>query len=430
MTYLSPKEDIASDVFSQIESNVRSYCRSFPVLFNEAQGTQIFDRQGKAYLDFLSGAGALNYGHNNPHLKQPLLDYIRADGISHSLDMYTAAKRTFLECFDELILRPRKLDYKVMFPGPTGTNAVEAAMKLSRKVTGRPTIVHCQNGFHGMTLGSLSVTANPKYRQAPGTPVENTAAIPFVCQFDPATPAVDSFLPTLTALEREGRKPAAILLEMVQGEGGINVAAFRWLKALFDYAHAKGILTIVDDIQAGCGRTGTFFSFERAGITPDLVCLSKSISGYGTPMSLVLIRPDLDIWEAGEHNGTFRGNNLAFITGAAALCQYWKTDELMIAVQIKGDVIAQRLEQITIDYPKLKASRRGVGAMQGLVCETGEIAGQISQAAFERGLIIETSGRQGNVVKLLPPLTIEADALGRGLDILEQAVESVLLTAA
>lgn len=415
-----------TNIFTEIESNVRSYCRSFPVVFTESRGHQIFDTHGNVYIDFLSGAGALNYGHNNPCLKQPLSDYIHKDGISHSLDMYTAAKGAFLECFHEIILKPRNLDYKVMFPGPTGTNAVEAAMKLARKATDRQTIVHCENGFHGMTLGSLSVTANPKYRKAPGVPLGDTYSIPFVCQFNQSAPEIASFVDILEALNNEGKKPAAIILETVQGEGGINVADFYWLQALFRYTREHNILTIVDDIQVGCGRTGTFFSFERAGLTPDLVCLSKSISGYGTPMSLVLIRPDLDIWEAGEHNGTFRGNNLAFITAAAALREYWKTDDFETEVRAKGDFLAQRLEQIMTEYPKLNARRRGVGAIQGLACANGQVAEQISRAAFERGLIVETAGRQGNVLKLLPPLTIEVEALGKGLDILEEAIAFVL----
>ncbi|MEM9008647.1 MAG: diaminobutyrate--2-oxoglutarate transaminase [Cyanobacteria bacterium P01_F01_bin.86] len=420
---------LQADIFTQIESSVRSYCRSFPVVFTESRGHQIFDADGNAYIDFLSGAGALNYGHNHPSLKQSLINYIQNNGISHSLDMYTAAKGAFLECFNEIVLKPRKLDYKVMFPGPTGTNAVEAAMKLARKVTGRQTVVHCENGFHGMTLGSLSVTANPKYRKASGVPLENAYAIPFVCQFNPSAPAINSFHSILSDLTAEGKKPAAIILETIQGEGGINVASFDWLKELFRYAKAHNILIIVDDIQVGCGRTGTFFSFERAGLTPDLVCLSKSISGYGTPMSLVLIRPELDIWEAGEHNGTFRGNNLAFVTAAAALREYWRTDDFSVDIQAKGDFMARRIEQMTENYPKLNAHRRGVGAIQGLACPSGQVAQHISRTAFDRGLIIETSGRQGEVIKFLPPLTIDVESLSKGLDILEESIAFALLKA-
>ncbi len=414
------------NIFTKIESNVRSYCRSFPVVFTKSIRHQIFDSNGNVYIDFLSGAGSLNYGHNNPRLKQVLIDYIQQNGISHSLDLHTEAKGQFLKCFDEIILKPRNLDYKVMFPGPTGTNAVEAAMKLARKVTGRKTIIHCKNSFHGVTLGSLSVTANPKYRKVSGNPLTNTYSIPFVCQFDQTVQELDSFRPILNSLDIN-EKPAAIILETVQGEGGINVANLSWLEKLFQYAQEQNILVIVDDIQAGCGRTGTFFSFERARLKPDLICLSKSISGYGTPMSLVLIRPDIDLWKAGEHNGTFRGNNLAFITASAALCEYWRTNEFETQVKAKGDFVTQRLEQIVTRYPRLNGKHRGLGLMHGIAYASSQTAEQISCAAFERGLIVETAGHQGEVLKLLPPLTIDSEALAKGLDILEEAIESVLL---
>jgi diaminobutyrate-2-oxoglutarate transaminase len=414
------------DIFTKIESNVRSYCRNFPVVFTKSIGHQIFDAQGNVYIDFLSGAGALNYGHNNPYLKKALVKYIEDNGITHSLDLYTEAKGQFLKCFNEIILNPRNLDYKVMFPGPTGTNAVEAAMKLARKVTARQTIVYCDNGFHGMTLGSLSVTTNPKYRKASGVPLTHTHSIPFVAESDYPGKKIDSFISILSSLDIEGNKPAAIILETVQAEGGINVANISWLKKLFQYTREQDILLIVDDIQAGCGRTGSFFSFERAGFKPDLVCLSKSISGYGTPMSLVLIRPDIDIWEAGEHNGTFRGNNLAFVTGSAALSEYWKNDVFETQLNIKGKFIAQKLEQIISRYPQLNGIHRGIGAIQGIDCISGLISRQISRSAFERGLIVETAGLQGEVVKLLPPLTIDFESLNQGLDILEAAVEQVM----
>ncbi|MEO1433569.1 MAG: diaminobutyrate--2-oxoglutarate transaminase [Cyanobacteria bacterium J06633_8] len=415
------------NIFTKIESNVRSYCRSFPVVFTKSVEHEVFDSNGNVYIDFLSGAGSLNYGHNNPCLKQELIDYIQQDGISHSLDLHTEAKRKFLECFNEIILKPRNLDYKVMFPGPTGTNAVEAAMKLARKATGRKTIVHCKKSFHGVTLGSLAVTDNPKFRNVSGVPLTNTYSIPFVCKFDETAKELDSFVPILNSLDAEGKKPAAIILETVQGEGGINVANSSWLKKLFEYAKEHKILVIVDDIQAGCGRTGTFFSFERAGLKPDLVCLSKSISGYGTPMSLVLISPDNDLWEAGEHNGTFRGNNLAFVTAAAALSKYWKTDEFENLIKAKGEFITQRLEEIVARYPKLNGKHRGLGFMQGIACASTEIPGKVSLAAFERGLIVETAGHKGEVIKLLPPLTIDSEALAKGIDILEDAIYSVLL---
>ncbi|MEH1780367.1 MAG: diaminobutyrate--2-oxoglutarate transaminase [Nostoc sp.] len=408
------------DIFTRIESNVRSYCRDFPTVFVKAIEHEIFDENGNSYIDFFCGAGALNYGHNNPKFKQYLLDYIQGDGITHSLDMYTQAKGQFLEAFEELILKPRNLDYKVMFPGPTGTNAVEAALKLARKVKGRPTIVHCKNSFHGMTLGSLSVTDNQKYRNASGVPLRNSYSIPFNNQHHECGQELDKFFEQLNFLSE---KPAAVILEIVQAEGGINVASASWLKQLWQQTQKQDILLIVDDIQVGCGRTGTFFSFEQFGLKPDLVCLSKSISGYGTPMSLLLIRPQLDCWEPGEHNGTFRGNNLAFVTARAAILEYWQNNELLTEINQKASILTQKLQEIVDLFPALHGKHRGRGMIQGIACHSTEIASKISQTAFQRGLILETAGSHNEVLKLLPPLTISNEALYKGLAIIEESID-------
>lgn len=411
------------DIFTRIESNVRSYCRDFPAVFTKARDYEIFDQQGNSYIDFFCGAGSLNYGHNNPIFKQHLLDYIQGDGITHSLDFHTEAKGEFLEAFDELILRPRDLEYKVMFPAPTGTNAVESALKLARKVTGRTTIVHCKNSFHGVTLGSLSVTYNQKYRNASGVPLRDTYSIPFNSQPDQNGQEIDSLIKFFNQLKSANEKPAAVILEIVQAEGGINVANTSWLHHLFQQAQEQGILVIVDDIQVGCGRTGTFFSFERFGLKPDLICLSKSISGYGTPMSLVLIRPELDCWQPGEHNGTFRGHNLAFVTAKAAIVEYWKNNEFTEEINTKANILSQRLQQIISRFPALNGKHRGIGMIQGIACQPPQLAFTISQEAFYRGLILETAGIDNEVIKLLPPLTISNDALLRGLDIIEESID-------
>ena len=266
----------------------------------------------------------MNYGHNNPLLLRPLVEYLLSGAIVHSLDMKTPAKRRFLETFNDLILAPRALDYKVMFPGPTGTNCVEAALKLARKVTGRQHVIGFTNAFHGMTLGSLAVTGNSMKRRGAGVPLTNTSSMPYDGFFDGQTP---DFLWLRHALEDSGSgldKPAAVIVETVQGEGGLRrpgLLAARPCGARPQH----DILLIVDDVQAGCGRTGTFFSFEDAAITPDIVCLSKSISGFGLPLSLTLFKPELDIWKPGEHNGTFRGHNPAFVTGTAALEHFGRT---------------------------------------------------------------------------------------------------------
>jgi diaminobutyrate-2-oxoglutarate transaminase len=409
-------------VFDTMESNVRGYCRDWPTLFDTASGAWLRDSDGRDYLDFFAGAGALNYGHNNPVLKTALLEYIARDGITHGLDMSTTAKRDLLRAIDRVLLTPRGLDYKVQFPGPTGANAVEAALKLARKVTGRTTVLNFTNAFHGMTLGALAVTGNAAKRAGAGVPLSHVNSMPYDGYLDDA----DELFWMERALDDGSSgvdKPAAVIVETVQGEGGVNVARPQWLRRLAELCSARDILLIVDDVQMGCGRTGPFFSFEVAGITPDIVTLSKSIGGYGLPMALVLMRPELDQWTPGEHNGTFRGNNPAFVTATAALEHYWSDGRLTESTVAKGDRIQRSFTELVDRYPGI--STRGRGLVQGLVFEEASEAGKVCHAAFEQGLLVETSGADSEVVKLLPPLTITDDELDHGLGVLARSVDAV-----
>ncbi|MBE1576633.1 diaminobutyrate--2-oxoglutarate transaminase [Amycolatopsis roodepoortensis] len=413
-------------IFEELESEVRSYSRGWPVVFDRAQGSYLYDEDGKPYLDFFAGAGALNYGHNNPALKRALIDYIARDGVTHALDMFTVAKRDFLQTLQEKILRPRDLDYKVVFPGPGGANAVEAALKLARKVTGKESVINFTNAFHGMTLGALSVTGNSMKRGGAGVPLVHATPMPYDNYFDGSIP---DFLYFEKLLEDSGsglNEPAAVIVEGVQGEGGINAARVEWLKALDDLCKKHGILLILDDVQMGCGRTGPFFSFEDAGIKPDIVCLSKSIGGYGIPMALTLIRPDLDVWEPGEHNGTFRGISPAFVTATEALRVYWSDDELEKSTKAKGERIGAAFQGIVEAYPDANLFAKGRGLARGIEFANGDLAGKVCAAAFERGLLMETSGPDGEVMKVLPPLTLTDDELTKGLAIIDEAVATVL----
>ncbi|MFW0796386.1 diaminobutyrate--2-oxoglutarate transaminase [Gordonia sp. CPCC 205515] len=422
MTLLDSTVD--DSVFTQHESDVRSYCRSWPTVFNRASGSWLTDVSGRQYLDFFAGAGALNYGHNNPLMKSALIDYISDDGITHGLDMATVAKGRFIEAFTSTVLEPRGLDYKIQFPGPTGTNAVEAALKLARKVTGRESIISFTNAFHGMTLGSLSVTGNSMKRAGAGVPLVHATPMPFDNYFGGV---MEDFAWFERVLDDSGsglNRPAAVIVETVQGEGGVNVARAEWLRALADLCRRRDILLIVDDVQMGCGRTGAFFSFEEAGITPDIVTLSKSISGYGLPLALTLFRPDLDVWTPGEHNGTFRGNNPAFVTATAAIENYWRDDVLAQDVLAKGDRIHEAFTELGNRFDGL--STRGRGMVRGLVFDEATAAGKVCASAFEAGLLAETSGPSDEVVKLLPPLTISHEDLNTGLEILTDSVKEVI----
>jgi diaminobutyrate-2-oxoglutarate transaminase len=412
------------DIFADRESEVRSYSRGWPAVFDTASGSWLTDREGTRYLDFFAGAGALNYGHNHPVLKEALLEYMSRDGITHGLDMMTVAKGEFLQSFTEKILTPRGLDYKVMFPGPTGTNTVEAALKLARKVTGREAIMNFTNGFHGMTLGALSVTGNSMKRAGAGIPLVHTTPMPFDDYFDGSVEDFGWMERILTDSGSGFNKPAGVIVETVQGEGGVNVARAEWLRGLADLCQRHEILLIVDDVQMGVGRTGPFFSFEIAGITPDIVTLSKSIGGYGLPMALTLFKREHDIWGPAEHNGTFRGNNPAFVTAKTAVDHFWSDDTFEKETVRKGQKIHDVFARLADEHEGV--STRGRGMAQGLVFDTPEHAGKVCQLAFDRHLLAETSGPQDQVVKLLPPLTITDDELDQGLDILAEATAQVV----
>lgn len=413
------------NVFEQNESNVQVYARSFPVVFERAVGATLYDDRGRGYLDFLAGAGSLNYGHNNPLLKAALIDYLQRDGVTHSLDMHTSAKARFLQLFHDHILAPRELDYVCQFTGPTGTNAVEAALKLARKVTGRTNIVAFTNGFHGVSAGALAATGNRKHRHAAGFPLGNVSRLPFDGYLGEGVDTLGLLEKMLDDPSSGLDAPAAAIVETIQGEGGLNVAGNEWLRRLERICHQHGMLLIVDDIQSGCGRSGQFFSFEAAGITPDIVTVSKSISGFGLPFSLTLIKREHDLWKPGEHNGTFRGNNHAFVTAAAAIEHYWTNDGFSTEVRRKSALLRQRLEAMAGQHGgQLRVKGRGM--MIGLECRNGDIADLITARCFDNGLVIETSGAFSQVVKCLCPLTITDQELTQGLDILAEAIAKSL----
>lgn len=414
-------------IFDRMESQVRGYIRSFPVVFNQAKGSVLIDEENKEYIDFFSGAGTLNYGHNNPILKQKIIEYIESDGVVHGLDMATSAKKHFLEVFERVLLKPRKWQYTLQFTGPTGTNAVEAALKLARQVKGRTNIVSFTHGFHGVSSGSLAATANAKFRTAAGVPMNNTTFMPYDGYMGPDANTIDYFERMLEDCSSGLDTPAAVIVETVQGEGGVNVASRRWLKELERLCRQYDMLLIVDDIQVGCGRTGSFFSFDNLGIQPDIITLSKSLSGYGLPMSLVLMKPELDIWKPGAHNGTFRGNNLAFVTAAQALESYWADDAFAKDIQRKERIVRDWLENIVHSYPRAGLSVRGRGLIQGLVLPAeNNMANLIAQDVFRQGVVIETSGAHDEVLKVLPALTIEDEYLLRGLEAIERSLAQVL----
>ncbi|WP_037339803.1 diaminobutyrate--2-oxoglutarate transaminase [Salinisphaera hydrothermalis] len=414
------------DIINRLESEVRGYVRSFPTEFKTARGNRMTDVDGHEYLDFFSGAGALNYGHNDPDMEATLLDYIKSGGINHGLDMATEAKTRFMETFEEIILKPRKLDYKFQFPGPTGTNAVEAALKLARKYTGRSGMIHFTHSFHGMTLGSTSVTSNAAIRNSAGVGLSDTTTAAFDGYYRDGRDTIADLEALLADSFSGVDKPAAVIVETVQGEGGIYAAGFDWLREVARVCREHDLLFIVDDIQAGYGRTGPFFSFEPADIQPDIVTLAKSISGMGSPMSLVLMRPEIDVWDAGEHTGTFRGNNHAFVTGATALEKFWRDDQLTRHVDEQGERIRTRLQEIIDKHDGFDGEVRGRGFFIGLDCAEPDHGNAVIKQCFERGLIMETTGPGDRVIKVMPPLISTAEDIDEGLAIIDEAIGAAL----
>jgi diaminobutyrate-2-oxoglutarate transaminase len=414
------------NVIEALESGNRYYSRVFPVVFDKALGCRIWTPEGRSYLDFFAGAGALNYGHNHPALKQALIEYLTRDGIVHALDMATTAKQAFMAGVQRILLAPRAMSYRQLFPGPTGANAVEVALKLARKATGRTRIVAFTNAFHGQTLGALAVTGNAFNREGAGQPLDGASFVPYDGYLGPHTDTAEQLARLLDDPGSGLDKPAAVLVEVVQGEGGCRAASDGWMRRLRQICDAHALLLIVDDVQAGCGRTGPFFSFEPAGIEPDIICLSKSISGMGLPMAMVLVKEEFDVLLPGQHSGTFRGNNAAFVTGLAALELFWSTDALSQQVQVHAARVRQRLETWQARWPDSLTECRGRGLLQGLVFARPQAAAEVRRTAFAQGLIIEGAGSRDEVLKILCPLTISVQELDEGLAILESALCAVV----
>ena len=422
-------------IFEQRESAIRAYCRVYPVVFDKALNARQTDENGREYIDFFAGAGVLNFGHNNPRMTEAVIAYIQSNGVTHSLDMHTTAKRQFMEHFTKSILEPRNMPHKMQFMGPTGTNAVEAAMKMARRVTGRQDIVAFSHGFHGMTLGALSATANQHFRNAAGVPLNHVKHFPFGCET--VCPGCElgcgmQSIEQLRAIYADSSSgiapPAGFLLETIQAEGGVKVADKDWLQALAKLAKDVGALLIIDYIQVGVGRTGSFFSFDDLDLDPDIICLAKGIGGLGTPMAMNLVKPEHDQhWLPGEHTGTFRGQDISFIAGDQALT-YFDDDELMQTVKAHGAMMADSLRPLVDRHPLVNLT--GKGMILGLDVGNGDRAKQIVSQCFESGLMIASCGTGGRVVKLIPPLTTPQADLEEGLQILIKATDNVMMQEA
>lgn len=386
----------------------------------------MFDELGNEYIDFFCGAGAVNYGHNNNYIKPKLIEYLEGDGIMHALDMYTTPKREFIDFMQENVLKPRGLDYKIMFPGPTGTNAVEAGLKIARKVTGRSNVFALMGCFHGMTLGALALTTDQGARKGAGVKLNDVTHIPAPYMY-PEFDTIEYMQNLLDDDHSAVEKPAAVVIETVQAEGGIWVFENDYLQRLRKFCDDNDILLMIDDIQVGCARTGTYFSFERAGIQPDIFVMSKSIGGYGLPFALTMFKPEIDKWTPGEHNGTFRGNQLAFVAAKAGL-EYMLNEHVEDKSKVSGEIIKEYCEKEILSLDS-RLKLRGIGMIWGIEFDDIPVEGlseKVTEKAFEKGLIIECAGRKNSVVKIMPPLVIEKEVLLEGLAKLKSAIKDCL----
>lgn len=416
---------MGKEVFEQYESNVRSYCRKWPVEMVYAKGSIFKDIDGNEYLDFFDGAGALNYGHNPDYIKEKLISYLQEDKIIHSLDMYTLPKEKFIKYLQEEILKPRNLDYKILFPGPTGTNSIETALKLARKYTGRPYIWALTGAFHGMTLGSLSLTTDSAARKAAGVPLEYSVHIPAPYSMGGNFDTI-GYMEELLEDDHSGyEKPAAIIIETVQQEGGIHVLSVEFLQKLRSFCDKYNIVLICDEVQIGCSRSGTFFSFERANIVPDIVCMSKSIGGYGLPFAITLLKKELDVFNPGEHNGTFRGSQLSIVAALAGL-EMTVEQNIPAIVKQKEKIVKDYLEKEVKPLLKENMEIRGIGLSWGIEFNDGKLARAVLDKCFEKKLIIELAGRNDSVLKIMPSLLIEEELLLKGLGIIKESIQEIV----
>lgn len=405
-------------IFEEHESEIRAYCRAVPTVFCSSNNAIMIDENGKEYVDFFAGAGVLNFGHNNPKMKEAIIEFISNNGVAHSLDMFTDVKRDFIDTFVNTILKPRNMNYKLQFTGPTGTNAVEAALKLARRTTGRENVVAFNRGFHGMTLGALACTANQAFRGAAGVSLNNVIRDTFN--------DMEALSKLRQKFEDKGSglmPPAAFLVEPVQAEGGVRVGTKEWLQGVQKLAKDIGALFILDDIQAGCGRTGSYFSFDDLDLDPDIIILAKGLGGFGTPIGMNLNKPEIDAnWNPGEHTGTFRGQGISFVAGKVGL-EYFKDNSLNQSVQEKGKFIRSKLDALQVAHPTLKVRQKGM--MLAIEFESAAIAKEVTTGCFNNGLIIGACST-GEIVKFIPPLTIEDATLAKGMDIFVHVTTEVL----
>lgn len=412
----------------EMESNVRSYPRKLPLAIAKAQGCWVIDVEGNEYLDCLAGAGTLALGHNHPEIIKSIQDTLASGLPLHTLDITTPLKDAFSEAL--LAHFPGgKENYRLQFCGPTGADATEAAVKLAKTFTGRGNVISFSGGYHGMTQGSLALTGNLGAKNAVQNLMPGVQFLPYPHEYrcplgiggeagvDALTYYFENFIEDV---ESGVVKPAAVILEAIQGEGGVVVGPTKWLQKIREVTVKHGILMIVDEVQAGFCRSGKMFAFQHAGIEPDVVVMSKAVGG-SLPLAVLAIKKEFDAWQPAGHTGTFRGNQLAMATGYASL-QVMKEQNLAQNAQVQGDFIQAELKKMAQEFPCI-GHVRGRGLMIGIeivderqaadrmgsLPADAVLAAEIQKACFANKLLLERGGRNGTVVRILAPLIISRE---------------------
>lgn len=430
---------------NDFESSARSYPRKFPFALKKAKGSWVEDVEGNRYLDFLCGAGTLALGHNNDEVNRAMIELIESDAPLHTLDLTTPVKDRFVQTILDNLPGDLKDNARIQFCSPSGTDATDAAIKLCKTATGRSTVIAFSGGYHGMGHGALALTGNLNAKNhvanlMPGVqfmPVPYSYRCPFGLGGQAGIDACCAYFERMLKDPECGvTRPAAVIIEAIQGEGGVIPVPEKFLQTVRRVTAELDIPMICDEIQCGMGRSGRLFAFEYAGITPDVILVSKAIGG-SQPMAVVIYNKKLDKWTAGAHAGTFRGNQLAMAAGTVVLETVTKK-EFLDEVVSKGEYIRQHIEKLQKEV-SIIGDVRGKGLMLGIEfidpnaekdlmghpAASGEIAARVQHLCFENRLVMEKGGRSGSVMRCLCALNVTREDIDTMLSIFDRIVKQV-----
>lgn len=425
-----------------LESRARSYPRSVPIAISEGKGATMKDVDGNTFLDFFGGAGVLNVGHGNEAVLAAASE--QQGKLIHALDFPTEPKIKLMRKLKRLLPGRLSDTARFHFGGPTGSDAVEASLKLTRAHTGRSAVIAFQGSYHGMTSDALAVTSDvscggPESSPMHFMPYPYCYRCPLGLQRDSCGLACAKLLQTSLRDPHSGiPKPAAVIIEAIQGEGGTIVPPDGYMQEIRAITKENDVPLIVDEIQTGFGRTGEMFACEHDGITPDVITMSKAIGGIGYPLSCIAYDSELDTWEPGAHIGTFRGHQVAMAAGSAAI-DFMVEHELAAHAGKLGEVALTLLREAASEMPAI-GEVRGRGLMIGIELVKDrdskepwpELASSLRRTCCERGVIIEVGGHHHNVARFLPPLVITRRLLLSGIDVVIATLRELegLLSAA